>query len=432
MISLQAARSLRFYDFRLIWIGEIISMLGTQIQTVALAWLVYVITGSPAALGGVGLARAVPVILLSLFGGALADQVDRRQLLLVTQSTLATFSALLALAVWAGFTSVPLFYGFAVVTAAAGAFDGPTRQAIIPQLVPREALANALTINVLAADASAVVGPAVGGFVLGWLGTSAAFGIDAASFMAVVGALLLMRARPATPRLARGGLVAVYDGLHFVRERALLWQLMLIDFLATLFVSQTGLLPVFARDVLRVGAEGLGLLYAAPSAGAVLGAMLVTLLPSPRRPGRIVALAIAGYGLALALFALSGNFVVALIFLAAGGGLDAASMAMRHTVRQLATPDELRGRVGALASVFSAGGPRLGEFQNGLVASLIGAQRAMVVGGAACLLMVLSSRVWGRNLWSYHADDELRPAGVVHTGIEEPAPGAAPERVRAD
>jgi predicted MFS family arabinose efflux permease len=338
------------------------------------------------------------------------------------------FSALLALAVWAGYTSIPLFYGFAVVTAAAAAFDGPTSQAIIPQLVPRDVLANALTVNVLASDSAAVIGPAVGGFVLGWLGTSAAFVLDAASFMAVVAALLLIRARPATPRLARGGLAAVYDGLHFVRERSLLWQLMLIDFLATLFVSQTGLLPVFARDVLKVGAQGLGLLYAAPSAGAVLGAMLFTLVPSPRRPGRMVAFAIAGYGAVLAIFALSGNFVVALVFLALGGGLDAVSMAMRHTVRQLATPDELRGRVGALASVFSAGGPRLGEFQNGMVASLIGARAAMVAGGAACVAMVLTSRAWGSSLWSYHADEHPIEAGDQHGAA------AAKEReaVRAD
>ncbi len=163
---------------------------------------------------------------------------------------------------------------------------------------------------------------------------------------------------------------------------------MVIDFLATLFISPTGLLPVFAKDVLAIGPTGLGILYAAPSAGAVLGAGLMAFAPAPRRPGRIVAAAIAGYALTLGLFGISHWLVPVLILLGLGGGLDAISMAMRHTVRQLATPDELRGRVGSMAEVFSAGGPRLGEFQAGLVASAIGAPGAMVAGGLACLAMV--------------------------------------------
>ncbi|HET7034806.1 MAG TPA: MFS transporter [Thermomicrobiaceae bacterium] len=412
MISLAAFRSLRYYDFRLIWIAQFVSTLGTQIQTVALAWLVYVITGSPAALGGIGLARAVPTILLSLFGGTLADQLNRRRLLLVTQCALAVLSALLAVAVSLGLTSIPLFYGFAVITAAAEAFDSPTSQAIIPQLVPREVLSNALTINVIGSDVAAVLGPTVGGLVLGYVGTSAAFWLDAASFLVVVGALLAMRSRPVTPRLRRGGVAALLDGLHFVRRRGMLWQLMVIDFLATLFVSQSGLLPVFARDVLKVGAQGLGLLYAAPSAGAVIGAAIFAFAPTPQRPGRAVTLAIAGYGLVLVLFGLSPTFLMALLFLAVSGGLDAVSMAMRHTVRQLATPNELRGRVGALAGVFSGGGPRLGEFQSGLAASLVGARDAMVFGGMACVAMVLTSRWWGRDLWSYQGEEEPNVAGA--------------------
>ena len=165
-----AIASLRYRDFRLIWFGQFVSILGTQIQTVALAWLVYTITGSAAALGVVGLARAVPIILLSMFGGTLADQVDRRRLLLVSQSVLASFSLLLAICVAVGLANLALLYGFAVITAAASAFDGPTRQAIIPSLVPRDRLANALTVNVLAQDTAAVFGPAVGGLVLARIG----------------------------------------------------------------------------------------------------------------------------------------------------------------------------------------------------------------------------------------------------------------------
>ena len=408
--------ALRHRDFRLLWAGQAVSLLGTQVQTVALAWLVYSLTGSAAQLGGIGLARAIPTILLSLFGGTLADRRDRRKLLIISQGVLAALSALLAIAVSAGMSSILLLDAFAVLTAAASSFEGPASQAFIPQLVPREHLANALTLNVLSTDTVAVVGPALGGIAIGFLGVSAAFWIDAASFFAVVAALVGMRTRAAAPKAEGHPMRALLLGLTFVRQRGILWQLMVIDFLATLFISPTGLLPVFARDVLSVGPTGLGILYAAPSAGAVIGATMMAIAPAPRRPGRMVAIVIAGYAAALALFGVSSWIGLALVLLGLGGGLDAISMAMRHTVRQLATPDELRGRVGALAEVFSAGGPRLGEFQAGFAASVIGAPGAMVAGGLACLAMVATSRIWAPNLWSYQ--DAVVPHPVGSTAAE--------------
>lgn len=413
-----ALAALAHRDFRLIWASQFVSTLGTQVQTVALAWLVYTLTGSAAQLGGIGLARAIPTILLSLFGGTLADHVDRRRLLIISQSVLAGFSALLAIGVSTGVDSIPILYAFAMITAAASAFDSPASQAIIPQLVPRGHLAYALTINVLAQDVAAVAGPTLGGLVIGGFGTSAAFWLDAASFFVVVAALIAIRARPIPTPLPRRGWAALIDGVTFVRDRAILWQLMVIDFLATLFVSSMGLLPVFARDILRVGPHGLGLLYAAPSAGAVAGAALFAMFPLSRRPGRMVALAIGGYALTFGLFGLAHWFPLALLLLALGGGFDAVSMAMRHTVRQLATPDRFRGRVGALAEVFSAGGPRLGDFQAGLLASFIGAPGAMVAGAAACLGMVAGCRLWAPGLWSYRGEDADEPYVPTH----EPAP----------
>ncbi|HEX3722177.1 MAG TPA: MFS transporter [Nitrolancea sp.] len=402
-----AAASLKHRDFRLIWFGQFVSTVGTQVQTVALAWLVYSITGSAAALGVVGLARAIPTILLSLFGGTLADQVDRRRLLIVSQSILATFSALLAIAVSLGVTNLVLLYGFAVITSAASAFDNPTRQAIIPALVPRDLLANALTVNVLANNTASVIGPAIGGIVLSALGASTSFWIDGASFVVVVAALLIMRERPPIPVPTRRGLPALVDGLQFLKDRSILWQLMLIDFLAMLFASTLGLLPVFANSVFNAGPRALGFLYSAPSVGSVLGAMLFSMIPLPRFPGRVVAIAIGAYGLSLALFGISSQFYVALLLLAAAGMLDAVSMATRQTVRQLATPNEFRGRIGAVSSMFSAGGPRLGDFQSGLIASVIGPRSAMVFGGGACCVMAMSSVAWARRLWSYRGEEEV-------------------------
>lgn len=421
-----ALASLAHRDFTLLWVGQFISTLGTQIQTVALGWLVYTLTGSAALLGGIGLARAIPTILLSLFGGTLADQMDRRKLLLISQTTLAMFSAVLAIIIQLGKIDVTALYGFAIVTAAASAVDTPTRQAFIPVLVPREKLANALTLNVVSYDVAAVVGPAAGGLVIGGLGTEMAYWIDVASFFAVVAALIMMKTRIGPAELPRRGFAALVDSLVFVRERPILWQLMVIDFFAVLLASRTGLLPVFAESVLKVGSQGLGLLYAAVSFGAVVGAILFTLVPQPRKPGQVVALAVVAYGAVLAGFGLSRNFYLALFFLAASGALDSVSTALRQIVRQLATPDSLRGRVGALSSVFSAGGPRLGEFQSGVLGSLVGAGNAMVLGGVACMVMVVTSRWWARPLWRYHGEELAAYDGPdkERTGPAEPAEAA--------
>ncbi|HEX3723292.1 MAG TPA: MFS transporter, partial [Nitrolancea sp.] len=295
-----ALASLVFRDFALIWSSQFISTVGTQIQTVALGWLVYKITGSAALLGGIALARAVPTVLLSLFGGVLADQVDRRRLMLISQTALALFSALLAIAIQIGRTEIWLLYLFAVLTAAMSAVAVPTTQAFIPALVDREHLTNALTLNVLASNFAAVLGPALGGVVIGVLGVAAAYWIDASSFFVVVAALLAMRSRQLSDQSSRRGLAALMDGLTFVRERPVLWQLMVIDFLAVLFASRFGLLPVFAQSVLNVGASGLGLLYSAVSFGAVIGSAAFTVLPQPRKPGKLIAITIVAYGGVLA------------------------------------------------------------------------------------------------------------------------------------
>ncbi|HET9015096.1 MAG TPA: MFS transporter [Thermomicrobiaceae bacterium] len=405
----KAMAALEHRDFTLLWGGQFFLTLGTQVQTVALAWLVYALSGSAALLGGLGLARAIPTILLSLFGGTLADQLDRRRLLFLTQSALAGFSVLLALAVQDHLANVALLYVYAILTAAITSIDSPTRQAFLPGLVPRDRIANALTLTVVTSNVAAVAGPALGGVIIARVGAAACFWLGAGCCVVVVGSLAVMHARPELAALPRRGLGALVDGLAFVRDRPILWQLMVIDFFAVLFASRSGLLPVYAANVFKVGAQGLGLLYAAVSFGAVLGAVVVAVLPHPRHPGRMVGLTTLAYGAVLGVFGLTHSFVVGLALLAASGGLDAVSMVMRQTARQLITPDNLRGRVGALSSIFSAGGPRLGEFQSGIAASLLGAGSAMVVGGGACIVMALTSLHWARALWRYRGDD-VHPA----------------------
>lgn len=376
---------LRYRDYRLVWAGEFVSGFGTRMHAVALSWQVFDLTGSVALLGVLGLVRAVALMSTALIGGAIADTRDRRKLLLVTNLLLLLLSAGISIATATGAVNVLLLYAVAMAVAATSAFDEPARHALIPTLVPRDRIPAAMSVNILTGNVAEMAGPAAGGLAVATLGIAGTYALDAVTFLAVVIALLAMKARPEVPVTTVGGLHAVREGLRFIRMTPVIYGIMLLDFLATVLGSTVGLAPVFADEILEVGPEGLGLLLSAPAIGAVAGGALLSLLPQPRHPGWLIVLAIVAYGLFLALFGIAPSLWLAMVFLAGAGLADALSMAMRHTIRNLATPDALRGRVSSAHSAFSAGGPRLGEFQSGMTASLIGAREAMVVGGFACV-----------------------------------------------
>jgi MFS family permease len=407
----RATVALKHRDFRLLWAGQFVSTLGTQMQVVALGWQIYLLTGSAVQLGALGLLRAIPTISFALLGGALADQRDRRRLLIVTQTILALFSVILAVATGTGNASVLLIYIVTFLTATTDVFDDPARQALIPNLVPRHRLAQATTLNILANNIAAVVGPAVGGIAIATVGLTATYAVDAFSFAAVIMALLAMRERPAVPVLERSGIHAVIDGLRFVRENPVILSLMVLDFLATLFGASLVLLPIFAKDILKVGASGLGLLYSAPAAGAVVGGIILSAMPVTRKPGRLVILSVACYGVAVAIFGAAPTFLIALAALAATGAADTVSMTFRHTIRQLATPDELRGRMAAVHSVFAGGGPELGNFEAGVTAKLFGTQNAVIVGGLASVVIAIGVAMFSPRIREY-AIDEPEPVSI--------------------
>jgi MFS family permease len=407
----RATAALRYRDFRLLWMGEFVSTLGTQMQTVALGWQLYLLTGDPLQLGALGLMRAIPTVAFAMVGGALADARDRRALLLITQAVLALFSVILAVATMAGHASVVLIYILTVLTATASCFDDPARQALIPNLVPRERLTHALTLNILAHNIAAVVGPAAGGIAIATVGLSATYWLDAGSFAAVIGALLVMRSRPEVPVMAQGGVQAVVDGLRFVRRNPVILSLMILDFFATLLGASLVLMPIFAEEILKVGEEGLGLLYSAPAAGAVTGGILLSILPVSNRPGRLVIAAVACYGVALAIFGASDSFIIALLALAASGAADTVSMTFRHTIRQLATPDDLRGRMAAVHSVFAGGGPELGNFEAGVAARLIGTQTAVIAGGIGCVILAAATALVSPHIRDYEVGEPEQARG---------------------
>jgi MFS family permease len=400
-------RSLRHRDFRQLWTAEFVSTSGSQIQRVAIAWQVYQLTGDPFQLGLLGLFRFLPVFLFGIVGGVMADRQDRRRLLLLSQSVLLCTSSLLALLTYTDQISMPLIYAITFASYAVSAIGGPSRQALIPALVPERELTGAMTMNTLSMQVATVMGPALGGILIAQAGVATAYLVDAASFIVVIVAIVTMKARPEIRLATSGRLAAAIEGFKFVRNRPILIGVMGLDFVATFFGASNTLMPIFAEDVLGVGATGLGLLYSAPAAGAVTGSVIMSVSGSVRRPGLGVLVAVAGFGACLVGFGASDSIVLSLLFLAGSGAADAVSMALRLSIRTLVTPDELRGRIAALHSTFAMGGPQLGEFQAGALASLIGVGLAVVIGGSCTVLASAATARWVPAISRFRTDQEF-------------------------
>lgn len=367
-------------------------MCGSMMQTAAILWHVSLLVPAEhrsLALGLVGFVRLVPIVSLSLVSGVVADALDRRRLMLATQSSLALVAAALAVLTFRGLDAVWPIYVLAALSSAAGSFDVPARQALVPNLVPREHLPNAISLNTIMFQTASVVGPSLGGVVIAGLGVGWVYAANALSFAVVIGSLLLMRDVVARERREAGeiSLRAAADGLRFTFASPLIRSTMLLDFLATFFASATALLPIFAQEILGVGARGYGWLYAAPSVGAVVASLaLVRLVDRIEYRGRVLLWAVAGYGLATVLFGVSREFWLTFLCLALSGATDTVSMVIRNVIRQLETPDHLRGRVGSVGMLFFMGGPQLGELEAGVVAHWLGAPGSVVTGGLGSLM----------------------------------------------
>jgi MFS family permease len=384
--------ALRHRNFRLLWTGQLISVSGTMMQTAAILWHVSLLVPphrKGLALGAVGLVRVLPIIAFSLISGVIADVHDRRRLMLLTQSTMALLAGVLAWLAFRGLTSVWPIYMLAAMTSAAGAFDAPARQALIPNLVPREDLPNALSLNTIIFQAASVTGPSLAGLTIGVGGVGWAYAFNALSFLAVIVGLLMMRDVRSTASAGASdvSLQAALDGLRFVFASPMIRSTMLLDFFATFFSSATALLPIFAQDVLNVGAHGYGLLYAAPAVGALVASLaMVRAVQAIDRRGRILLWSVAAYGAATVVFGISRSFWLTFACLAVSGAADTVSMVLRNIVRQLETPDHLRGRMVGVNMVFFMGGPQLGELEAGLVADWWGPAASVVSGGIGALV----------------------------------------------
>ena len=388
------ARALRSRNFRLLWLSLFVSFAGSFMQQAAILWHVSLLVEPEhkgIALGMVGLVRVVPIILFSLISGVAADVFDRRKLMLVTQIGGTLVASTLALLTFMGLSAVWPIYVLAAIGAATSAFDAPARQALLPMLVSREDLPNAISLNTVMVQVAQVGGPALGGVVIALTSVAWAYVFNAISFLVVVIALGMMRD---VPKMERGkshagdemSLHAAREGLRFVFRSPMIRSTMLLDFFATFFASATALLPIFAQDILHVGPRGYGWLYAAPAVGASLGSVImVGAVDDIDRRGPVLVWAVVAYGAATVVFGCSTVFWLSFLCLAVSGASDAVSMVIRNLIRQLDTPDEMRGRMTGINMVFFMGGPQLGELEAGTVANWLGAPFSVVSGGLGCL-----------------------------------------------
>ena len=378
---------LRHHDFRLLWVGQLISTTGQMMQTVGLAWHMFVLTDSTFQVGLLAFAGFVPFLVLSFVGGAIADRFDRKRIILVTQSASLTATLVLVSATFGGFVSPAVLYVVAFAIGGTRAFDAPARQALIPNLVPRTDLGAALTLNTMLRQMATTVGPGLGGVLIGVAGIGAAYAVNAASFFAVIAALLLMHPIAQVRGSSSSRAEMVLGGLRFVRGEPIVMSLLALDFVVVILGSTEALMPAFARDVLAVGPEGLGLLYAAPAVGAIIGALILGAIGTGWRNVSIVLVTYSCFGLFILGFGLSTVFVLSLLLLFGSGFVDVIGEVMRGTIIQLRTPDEVRGRITSLSVIFTAGGPQVGQLSSGTIASMAGPAGAAVIGGIAVVLV---------------------------------------------
>jgi MFS family permease len=385
----RAWSAFRHRDYRLLWFGLLVSVAGSQMQNVAINWQTYELTGSALALGGLGLARFIPIVFFSLAGGVIADTRNRRKVLVVTQSVMMTSALVLGIVTFLGIVNVWWIYTVGFVNAAAAAFDLPSRQSLTPNLVPREDLTNAIALGSIVFQISTIVGPGIAGILIAQHGVGLIYWINALSFTALIGAILLMRTpTPAQLKASEANLKTLKEGLRFVVSNRIILSTMLLDFLATFFSGANTLLPIFAADILKVGPQGFGILASAESLGAVTTGFLVSLYGDIKRKGAVLLGAVAVYGAATVGFGLSNMFFASMFFLMLVGVGDTVSGILRSTIRQLLTPDYIRGRMTSINMIFFMGGPQLGELEAGIVATLIGAPLAVALGGVFTIILV--------------------------------------------
>jgi MFS family permease len=422
-------RSLAFRNFRLFFGGQLISLTGTWMQTIAQAWLVYRLTGSSLLLGMVGFASQIPVFLLAPVGGIVADRWNRHRVVIATQASMMVQGFVFA---WLTLTGRIRVWEIVVLATALGvsnAFDIPARQAFLIEMVDRETLMNAIALNSSMFNAARIVGPAVAGILVAAIGEGWCFFGNAVSYIAVIVALLLMRLEPRGERRQPGSpLENVIEGFQFARRTEPVWTLLLLVGVVSLVaMPYTVLMPIFADRVLHGGARGLGLLMGATGIGALLGALVLAARTQLEGLGRWVAISAAAFGMTLVLFAFSQWFWLSFVVLIPAGFMMMIEMASTNTLLQAMSPDRLRGRVMALYSMMFMGLAPLGSLYAGGVADRIGVAWTVAIGGVVC---IVSAGLFARRIPGMRS--EVRQLIIAQQLVGGEPAGAATQRSLSD
>ncbi|MCC6805465.1 MAG: MFS transporter [Anaerolineae bacterium] len=406
--------ALRYRDFRLLLLGQFVTAFGTQMTSFAIGWELWLRTHNEFALGLVGLVQVIPVLLLSLPAGHVADHYNRKRLVMIACLLLALFP--LGLAVLS-FTqgSLVLVYLCLFGIGVARAFYSPAASTLLPQTVPPEVFTSAATWNSTTWQLASILGPAFAGLMVALLNSvTELYIIDGVSTLIFALLVLRIKGRPlALSRSRAATLDSLKEGIAFIRNTKVILAAITLDMFAVLFGGAVALLPVYATDILHVGAEGLGIMRAAPSVGALLMALTITRLPPFRRAGRTLLVAVAGFGVATIIFGISTSFLLSVAMLFALGALDNISVVIRSTLILTWTPDEMRGRTSAVNSIFIGASNELGSFESGATASLFGTVPAVVLGGIGTIIVVLSVARWWpemRDLATLDAPEHLKTA----------------------
>ena len=392
---------LRHRDFALYWVGQCVSQVGTFIEMTATTYLLYAITSSPLLLGLGGLVRGVPILGLALFGGALADRIDRRRLLLFTQGAQVATSLLLGTLVATGTIQFWHIYVIGFVNSTLSAFDAPARNSFYPQLIPRADFQNAVTLSSVIFRLSTMLGPAIAGILIATVGPASPFFVNAGSYFAIIFALLLIQTKFAAATGARASLwSSARGGILYAMKSPVLPLVLATEAALSIFGHNSALITIFARDVLRVGPEGLGLLLSAVGAGAIVGTIVLVGTGEIGRKGALMILAGTLYAAGLLGFAVSTSFGLSMAILFVLGVADAGWGAMRNTIAQLATADAYRGRVMSMITMTSRGLTNAGQLETGAIVAAAGpavgaAINAVLVGLSVATVALRSPRLRG-------------------------------------
>jgi MFS family permease len=396
--------SLLIRDYRLLWLASVLSSLAVQIRNVSTLYQVYDISGSAFKLGLTGFLETLPFIVFGLYAGAVADAFDRKKLLTATISLQLVPNLLLGILTMTDTIQVWHIYGLGLLGAFVEVFNWPARAALIPRLVPSPLLMNAMVINTMILQTSFLVGPTIGGFLIDQSGLATTYFVSSLLFVPAVIALLAMRAsgKPGGRR-RQVNLRSIIEGIEFMWIQRIILSLFLLDFGVTLVGFYRPILPIFAADVFKTGASGLGLLYAAPSVGSLLGSTALLLAGDVQRKGVLVVIAALFFAGALALLGVSHWFWMAVVAVMLLGFTDSLSVAIRRTVVQLLAPDRMLGRAASLITVFAQTTNGLGALLAGIAAEAWGAPNALLIGSALCFIMIFATCLAIPQLWRYQS-----------------------------